>query len=222
MRPTTKIFFSEFVFSYCVLLLILIFYRVPLFTARLCLTTGDAFTFICVYVHVYCYLFWFYFCTATYCYVLQLEMHACLICAIKFCSLYSLLTTHVARSPWSVCLCLAHQRILQKRTKRPRIRVAMLAERTVEAWVIGARRCRNAWTDREPICNAKAKGQTNRVLNGGFRYPRIPRILANNRQGKNTCFCLDVMSILVFCCFSVVRTRRCFCWPLQSVQHWVF
>jgi len=32
-----------------------------------CLTTGDAFAFICVYVHVYSYLFWF---CLVYCYVL--------------------------------------------------------------------------------------------------------------------------------------------------------
>ena len=59
------------------MLLILILYCVLLFI--LCLTTGDAFTFICVLL-ISLILF---FCTVSYWYVLQLEMHIRLICAIK-------------------------------------------------------------------------------------------------------------------------------------------
>jgi len=50
------------------------------------ITAGDAFTFIimCICARVLLLILVLFFCTATYCYVLQLEMHARLICAIKF------------------------------------------------------------------------------------------------------------------------------------------
>jgi len=82
----------DWFFSYCELLLSLIF--VVYATLLLCLTTGDAFTFIwytCMCTAAY---FDFIVFTATYCYVLQLETHVRLICAIKF-----YLLTYSLRAP---------------------------------------------------------------------------------------------------------------------------
>jgi len=136
---------------------------------------------------------------------------------------YLLHTLHVLRG-LSVCVWHTRESCKNGRNDRESVWPCWLKEPWKHEWS-----ARGVAETPEPIVSRFAtqtvvgpKGQTNRVLNGGFRYPRIPRILANNRQEKNTCFCLDVMSILVFCCVSVVRTRRCFCWPLQSVQRRVF